>query len=64
MNLERMEELRAQLVTSVKLKHKALDDMVKVESMRMKAEQDHGDAMREIARIKNAIIAHMMEEQA
>jgi len=64
MNIEKLEELRAQLVAETKRKQKAAEDMGTADSMRIKAEADYGSASEAIYSIRNEIMAHMMEKQA
>ena len=64
MNIGKLEELRARLVAETKQKQKAAEDMGTADSMRMKAEADYGAASEAVYRIRNEIMAHMMEEQA
>jgi len=64
MNIEKLEELRAQLVAETKRKRKAAEDMGTADSMRMKAEADYGAASEAIYRIKGEIMDHLMGEQA
>jgi len=64
MNIQKLEELRAQLVAETKQKQKAAEDMGTADSMRMKAEADYRAASEAIYSIRNEIMAHMLEEQA
>ena len=62
MNIEKLEELRSQLVAMTKQKQKAMENMDAADSMRMQAEADYGVASEAIYSIKNKIIAHMIGE--
>jgi hypothetical protein len=64
MNIQKLEELRAQLVAETKRKLKAMEDMDTSDSMRLKAEADYGAASEAIYRIKGEIMDHLMGEQA
>jgi hypothetical protein len=64
MNIQKLEDLRAQLVAETKRKQKAAEDMEKADSMRMKAEANYGAASEAIYSIRNEIMNYLMEEQA
>ena len=64
MNMERMEELRVQLVAETKRKQKATEDMDTADSMRTKAEEDYGAASDALRQIRGEIMAHILGEQA
>jgi hypothetical protein len=64
MNIQKLEELRTQLVAETKRRLKAMEDMDAADSMRTKAEADYGAASEAIYSIRNEIMNHLMEEQA
>jgi hypothetical protein len=64
MNIQKLEELRAQLVAETKQKQKAMEDMGTADSLRMKAEADYGAASKAIYSIRNEIMDCLMGEQA
>jgi hypothetical protein len=64
MNIQKLEELRAQLVAETKRKLKAMEDMDTADSTRLKAEADYGAASEAIYSIKNEIMNHLMGGQS
>jgi hypothetical protein len=63
MNIQKLEELQAQLVAETKRKQKAAEDMDTADSTRMKAEADYGAASEAIYSIRNEIMDCLMGEQ-
>jgi hypothetical protein len=64
MNIEKLEELRAQLIAETRQKQKAVEDMATADSMRMKAEADYSAAVDAVYGIRREIMDYLLGEQA